>query len=150
MHVLQAHKPQSSSIRIPSDELSFSCSNSGGPGGQNVNKRQTKVRVSFDVLASPSLTLEQKTQVLRHPKLSHLVHGDGVISIATQIHKTQGQNKAAAVEQLHALINEALQPTKERIPGGRPPGLNFPPSEHRRRQERREQDALRRRMKEGE
>jgi ribosome-associated protein len=150
MHVLNSAKPQSGAIRIPQEEMTFSYSNSGGPGGQNVNKRQTKVRLSFDVLQSASLTLEQKTQVLRHPKLTHLVHGDGVISIASQVHKTQGQNKAAAVEQLHALIGEALHQGKERIPGGRPPGLKFPPSEHRKRQERRAEAAERRQLKDRE
>lgn len=150
MHNLQGATPRAAAIRIPECELKFTCSNSGGPGGQNVNKRQTKVRLSFDVMESPSLSLEQKTQILRHPKMSHLVHGDGIISIATQVHKTQGQNKAAAIEQLHTLLAEVLQPAKERIPGGRPPGLQFPPSEHRKRQERRAEDALRRQFKEQE
>ncbi len=149
MHVPQATKSQPSVVRIPDDEMTFTCTASGGPGGQNVNKRHTRVRLSFDVLQSSSLNLEQKTQILRHPKLQHLVHGDGIISIVTQSHRTQGQNKAAAVEQLHALLHEALKPTKERIPGGRPPGLKFPPSEHRKRQQRRAEAAERDRLRDG-
>ena len=58
--------------------------------------------------------------------------------------------EAAAVEQLHTLLAEVLKPEKERIPGGRPPGLQFPPSEHGKRQERRAEAALRRSMKESE
>lgn len=138
---------QPAAIEIPERELTFSFSCSGGPGGQNVNKRETKVRLSFDVMDSKVLTFDQKTALLRHPSMSHLVHGDGIISITSQVHKTQGSNKAETIERLHALLESVFAPVKERVPGGRPPGLNFPASEHRKRQERREEQALLRELR---
>ena len=125
--------------------FTFSCS--GGPGGQNVNKRETKARLSFDVLQSDALTLDQKGVILRDPRMKHLLHGDGVISIACQIHKTQGQNRLEAVKMLHELLKAIFKPQTERIPGGKPPNLGYPPSEHRRRQERRQEQRLRRTTK---
>lgn len=126
-------------LKIPEREISFTFSCSGGKGGQNVNKRATKVRLAFDVLNSDALTLEQKTAVLRHPSLSHLVKGDGVINICCQVHRTQLENREAALKLLNKIIQEALSPKKERIPGGRPPHLKYEPSEHRKRQARRQE-----------
>ena len=134
-------------VKIPEREMSFAFSCSGGPGGQNVNKRETKVRLSFDVLKSETLSLQQKGQILRSPLLKHLIHSDGVISIACQIHKTQGQNRQESIKMLHELLSEVLAPQKERIPGGKPPNLGYPPSEHRIRQERRAEEQLRRALK---
>ena len=153
MQVLQHQRPnqrdtaQTHEVKIPEREMSFTFSCSGGPGGQNVNKRETKVRLSFDVLKSETLSLEQKGQILRSPLMKHLIHSDSIISIACQIHKTQGQNRQESIKMLHELLSEILAPQKERIPGGKPPNLGYPPSEHRVRQERREQQRLQRALK---
>lgn len=100
---------------IPDTEIVFSFSRSGGPGGQNVNKRNTKARLVFDVLQSASFTDIQKQRILSYPRLAHLIVADGVIAIVTQIHSTQLQNKETALEQLHMLIREALAPVKRRL-----------------------------------
>ncbi|MFY9587460.1 MAG: peptide chain release factor-like protein, partial [Actinomycetota bacterium] len=46
-------------VVIPSSELEVRFSRSGGPGGQNVNRRATRVELAFDVVHSPSLTNAQ-------------------------------------------------------------------------------------------
>ena len=102
-------------LTIPDTELVFSFSRSGGPGGQNVNKRNTKARLVFDVMQSAVLTDVQKQRILNYPRLAHLIIADGVIAIVTQIHSTQLQNKETAWEQLHMLIREALIPVKRRL-----------------------------------
>jgi ribosome-associated protein len=102
-------------LTIPDTELVFSFSRSGGPGGQNVNKRNTKARLLFDVTQSVVLTDMQKQRILSYPRLAHLIIADGVIAIVTQIHSTQLQNKETAWEQLHMLIREALVPVKRRV-----------------------------------
>ena len=102
-------------LTIPDTELVFSFSRSGGPGGQNVNKRNTKARLVFDVMQSAVLTDVQKQRILNYSRLAHLIIADGVIAIVTQIHSTQLQNKETAWEQLHMLIREALIPVKRRL-----------------------------------
>ena len=47
-------------VSIPVGDLVFKTSRSSGPGGQNVNKRDTRVSVLFDVRSCPSLSDEQK------------------------------------------------------------------------------------------
>jgi len=101
-------------------ELTFQTSRSGGPGGQNVNKLNTRVQVLFDVLASPSLSEEQKQQVCR--KLSTRVDKRGVLHVVSQKHRSQEANRLAAVERLQELLQAALKPElprkKTRIPTG--------------------------------
>ncbi len=50
-------------VFIADDELTFRTSRSGGPGGQNVNKLNTRVAVLFDVAGSPSLSDDQKRRI---------------------------------------------------------------------------------------
>ena len=50
-------------LSLPESELSYRTSRSSGPGGQNVNKVETRVTVLFDVAASPTLSEEQKTRI---------------------------------------------------------------------------------------
>jgi ribosome-associated protein len=102
------------------DELTFQTSRSGGPGGQNVNKLNTRVLVLFDVLASSSLSEEQKQQVCR--KLSTRIDKRGVLHVVSQKHRSQEANRLAAVERLQELLQAALKPElprkKTRIPAG--------------------------------
>jgi len=101
-------------------ELSFEYTRSGGPGGQNVNKLNTRVTVLFDVAASPSLSDEQKARI--HRKLPTRISSGGVLRVSSQRHRTQAANKAAAIERLRELLREALTRTpvrkKTRVPRG--------------------------------
>ncbi len=90
------------------EELTLKTSRSGGPGGQNVNKLNTRVLVLFDVAGSPSLSDEQKQRVLR--KLSTRIDKHGLLHVASQKHRSQEANRQAAVERLQELLREALKP----------------------------------------
>lgn len=94
-------------LAVPEEELSFAASRSGGPGGQNVNKVNTRVMLRFDVKRSPSLSDWQRGRILA--RLATRITKDGVLVITSQRHRTQRANRAAAVERFAELLHEALE-----------------------------------------
>jgi len=99
-------------ISISEEELVFRFSRSGGPGGQNVNKVNTRVTVLFDAANCESFSDEQKRRILR--RLSTRANKNGVIRVISQKHRTQKANRAAAVERLGELLREALKKRRVR------------------------------------
>lgn len=101
-------------LNIPdfSFELQFLTSRSSGPGGQNVNKVNSKVEVRFDIQNSALLTDDQK-QVL-FAKLATKITADGILSVVSQRDRSQLVNKEDAVRKLNLLISKALTPVKPR------------------------------------
>jgi len=103
---------------IAEEELTFKTSRSGGPGGQNVNKLNTRVTVFFDVGNSPSLSEDQKRRIAS--ELSSRMDRRGILRVVSQKHRSQESNRRAAVERLQQLLQEALKPApirrKTRIP----------------------------------
>jgi len=99
-------------ILIGKDELSFTFSRSSKPGGQNVNKISSRVTLLFDVANSPSLSVEQKNQIMTH--LRTRINKDGVLRVVAQLHRSQAANREAAVERFVELLQETLKPIKSR------------------------------------
>lgn len=93
-------------------ELTFSASRSSGPGGQNVNKVNTKVELRFHVQNSDFLTEEEK-QKIEH-KLANRINNDGELLIVSQNERSQLKNKVEAIERFYELLTKALQPVKKR------------------------------------
>jgi len=93
-------------ISISVDELEFSASRSGGPGGQNVNKVNTRVTIRFDVRKSRSFSEEQKSLILE--RLQTRISGEGILRVSSRRHRTQIENRRAAAERLIMLIQTAL------------------------------------------
>ena len=96
------------SLEIPDDEIDFRFSRSGGPGGQNVNRRATKAELLFDVANSPSLGPRQRARVME--QLRSRIDGEGVLHVVAQQARTQAENRALATDRFVELMSRALAP----------------------------------------
>lgn len=102
----------SKSCVVPGREVRFKFSRSGGPGGQNVNRRETQVELIFDVAGSPSLGPVQRSRALQG--LATRLDADGKLHIVASESRTQGANREAAIERFRRLMVDALKPPPPR------------------------------------
>ena len=96
---------------IPSDEIQWRFSRSSGPGGQNINKIESKVEIIFDIYKSKSLNSFQKNLLLK--KLNNKII-NGCISIKVQEKRTQFKNRQLAIKKLISLMKEIIT-SKEKV-----------------------------------
>ena len=103
---------KSGRVVIPEDELVFTFSRSGGPGGQNVNKVNSKATLFFDVENSSVLSDQQKRMI--KAKLANRINKDGVLQVVSQEYRTQAANKKAATDRFAELLQKALTSKRRR------------------------------------
>lgn len=93
-------------------ELVFTTSRSSGPGGQNVNKVNTKVTLRWKVAASKILTSEE--QLFLQTKLARYLTTEGEVVISAQEKRSQPENKGLAIAKLERLLAKAYERQKPR------------------------------------
>jgi ribosome-associated protein len=101
-------------IQIPANEVLFKASRSSGPGGQNVNKLNTKISAEVDIKNCGFLTDDQKTVILK--KLIGRLTKDGRLLVESQQFRSQKANRDFAVEKLGKIIENALKKPRKRRP----------------------------------
>lgn len=99
-------------IQLIKREFNFKTSRSGGKGGQNVNKVETKVELSFNIADSQVLNDVQKERLL--VKLQHRITESGDLKITEEKNRSQLENKLSAIEKCIEILNKALHVPKKR------------------------------------
>ncbi len=92
--------------------VKFQFSRSPKPGGQNVNKVNTRVTLLFDFEACDQLSDAQKRRI--RGRFSTKLSRDGRLQVIRHRHRTQVQNRRAAEDQLEKLLREVMVDQKVR------------------------------------
>lgn len=100
--------------RIPDNEYLVLTSRSSGPGGQNVNKVNTKVEIHFNVQLSAGLSDFEKELICNN--LKNRINSAGELVVKSQSERTQISNRKKALEKLLLLISSGLVIKPERKP----------------------------------
>ena len=99
-------------FQLIKSELIFTTSRSSGPGGQNVNKVNSKVTLKWDIAHSEILTEEEREVITK--KLASRMTIDGVLMLTSQDNRSQIQNKEEAIKKLETLLVKAFEKKKKR------------------------------------
>jgi ribosome-associated protein len=97
---------------VPEDEIYFRATRSGGPGGQHVNRRATRVEACWNVRLSANLSDEERGRILK--KLASRIDKDGVLRVVADDERSQHRNKELAKQRLRDLVARALRVPKRR------------------------------------
>jgi ribosome-associated protein len=95
-------------VRIPEAELTWRFDAPGGPGGQHANRTASRVEVTFDVEASPSLTDAQRARLVERL-------GPRITAVAADS-RSQARNRQVALDRLRSMVSDALREERPRRP----------------------------------
>jgi ribosome-associated protein len=94
------------------NEFIFLTSRSSGPGGQNVNKVNTKVELRFNLLLTSCFNEKEKELIFN--KLKNRINKESELIVVSQSERTQLMNKLRATEKFYDLVSKALNVKKKR------------------------------------
>jgi len=93
-------------------ELRFSYARSSGPGGQNVNKVESKAVLRWDVARSRAVPGDVRARFLE--RFASRITGEGELVLASQRYRDRERNVADCVAKLQAMLTEVAAPPKPR------------------------------------
>ena len=99
-------------IRIPHDEFVFRFDRSSGPGGQNVNKVNTKVTLRWPVASSPSLPEAVRERFLH--RFRRRITKNGELVLSSQRYRDQKRNVEDCLDKLRGMLAEVAMAPKQR------------------------------------
>ena len=95
-----------SSVTIDESELEVQATTSRGPGGQHVNRSETRVLLRWNVLDSTSVTQSQRARILE--RLASRISREGVLQVAAEDHRSRTRNLELARQRLAEFLAAAL------------------------------------------
>ena len=101
-------------LSIPVSELTYRATRAGGPGGQHVNTSSTRVELTWDVAASPSLDDEQRARILE--RLKRRIDSSGVLRMTDATTRSQHRNRERVTERFAEVVASAFVEKKKRKP----------------------------------
>lgn len=93
-------------IIVPAESLRAITSRSGGPGGQNVNKVETRVTIEVPIDALP---LDDEKKQLVRERLASRINKDGRLRVTSQVARSQSDNRERALDRAEELLRWALE-----------------------------------------
>jgi ribosome-associated protein len=101
-------------IRIPDEEVAWRFARSGGPGGQNVNKVESKASLIWRFADSRALADDVKSRL--RSLFARFITTDGTVVVTSQRYRDQDRNRQDCVEKLRAMLAEASKRPRVRKP----------------------------------
>jgi ribosome-associated protein len=101
-------------VALPLAELRFRFARSSGPGGQNVNKVESKAVLHWDLGASRGVPAAVRARL--RTRFARRITSEGVLVLSSQRHRERERNVAECLAKLRAMLAEVAEPEKPRRP----------------------------------